>query len=123
MELKKTAAVMEQQQATRNYGISEFRRELEMMRGQIKQERAVWDASSKEALEQAAEIKHAVLQETIARDAAIAEVHRNHDEVHQQIEQEARQRAVEDEQLKRDLVALRELTRSEELAREDGEER
>ena len=35
----------------------------------------------KEALEQAAEIKHAVLQETIARDAAIAEVHRNHDEV------------------------------------------
>ena len=35
----------------------------------------------KDALEQAAEIKHAVLQETIARDAAIAEVHRNHDEV------------------------------------------
>ena len=45
------------------------------------------------------------------------------EQVHQQIEQEARQRAVEDEQLKRDLVALRELTRSEELAREDGEER
>ena len=52
MELKKTAAVMEQQQATRNYGISEFRRELEMMRGQIKQEHAVWDQSSTDRLPQ-----------------------------------------------------------------------
>merc|ERR1719238_1158274 len=100
---------MEQHHASRQHALNEFRTESDQVRAKLKRDAKIVEEANESMQKALAELKHAVLQESISRDAAVAEVHRGVDEIQRAIESEARTRAGEDEAVKRDMVSLREL--------------